>query len=178
MRVTLDRAVTIAKQFGPDVINTVEVLQPQQVMLEVRFVEATRQAGRELGVQWNLFGQRKLANIGNRSRRAGCRSPTPAQPVQAAGHDGRRSERRRDRRPISPVELAGVLSGTAPFGVMVAKLHDHGRRRDRRDHQRAGAEGRRPHAGRAEPRGAVGRHRELPGRRRISRFRCPARSAR
>jgi len=32
---TLDRAVTIAKQFGQDVINTVEVLAPQQVMLEV-----------------------------------------------------------------------------------------------------------------------------------------------
>ena len=48
---TVDKAVTLAKQFGPDVINTVQVLSPQQVMLEVRFVEATRQAGRELGVQ-------------------------------------------------------------------------------------------------------------------------------
>ena len=64
---TVDRAVLIAKQFGPDVINSVNVLQPQQVMLEVRFVEATRQAGRDLGVQWNVFGQRNLANIGNRA---------------------------------------------------------------------------------------------------------------
>ena len=73
--VTVDRAVTIARQFGPDVINTVEVLQPQQVMLEVRFVEATRQAGRELGVQWNVFGSRMTANIGSPSRPTVCRSP-------------------------------------------------------------------------------------------------------
>ena len=60
--------MTIARQFGPDVINSVQVLQPQQVMLEVRFIEANRQAGRELGVQWNSFSQsgRFLGNIGNR----------------------------------------------------------------------------------------------------------------
>ena len=55
--VTLDKAVTIARQFGPDVINSVQVMQPQQVMLEVRFIEANRQAGRELGVQWNSFSK-------------------------------------------------------------------------------------------------------------------------
>ncbi|MGL1724267.1 hypothetical protein ACSTHF_23230, partial [Vibrio parahaemolyticus] len=64
---TVDRAVTIAKQFGPEVINTVAVSQPQQVMLEVRFVEATRQAGRELGMQWNVFGNNYAAKIGNRT---------------------------------------------------------------------------------------------------------------
>ena len=53
---TVDKAVSIAKQFGPDVINSVRVLQPQQVMLEVRFVEVTRKAGRELGLQWNVTG--------------------------------------------------------------------------------------------------------------------------
>ena len=61
---TLDRAVVIARQFAPDIINTVQVLQPQQVVLEVRFVEASRQAGRALGVQWNSFGQNTIANIG------------------------------------------------------------------------------------------------------------------
>jgi pilus assembly protein CpaC len=49
---TVDRAMTIAKQFGNDVINSVKVSSPQQVMLEVRFVEASRSAGRELGVNW------------------------------------------------------------------------------------------------------------------------------
>jgi pilus assembly protein CpaC len=54
--VTLDRVVTIAKQFGPDIINSVGVTQPQQVMLEVRFVEASREAARELGVNWKIIG--------------------------------------------------------------------------------------------------------------------------
>ncbi len=53
---TLDKAVMIARQFVPDVnsvINTVQVMQQQQVMLEVRFMEVNRQASRELGVQWS-----------------------------------------------------------------------------------------------------------------------------
>jgi pilus assembly protein CpaC len=53
---TLDKAVQMARQFAPDpntLINTVQVMQQQQVMLEVRFMEVDRQASRELGVQWN-----------------------------------------------------------------------------------------------------------------------------
>src|SRR6185369_14330536 len=50
--VMVDQAITIAKHFGADVINSVKVNAPQQVMLEVRFVEASRSAGRELGVNW------------------------------------------------------------------------------------------------------------------------------
>ena len=123
---TVDKAVMIAKQFGPDVINSVNVLQPQQVMLEVRFVEATRQAGRDLGVQWNVFGQRNLANIGNRTPSAQLpitnsnpngdsrfSQPGVQQGGQNIGSGGLG---------ISPVVVAGVLSGTAPFGVMVSKL--------------------------------------------------------
>src|SRR5262249_57636066 len=50
-------------------INSVQVMQPQQVMLEVRFVEASRQAGRELGVQWNVtprpgHAESFISNIG------------------------------------------------------------------------------------------------------------------
>jgi pilus assembly protein CpaC len=52
--VTLDKVVMIAKQFGPEVINSVRVSQPQQVLLEVRFVEAARTAGRELGINWDV----------------------------------------------------------------------------------------------------------------------------
>ena len=64
---TVDKAVVIVKQFGPEVINMVNVTSPQQVMLEVRFVEANRTAGRDLGVQWNVFGQHNNSNIGNRT---------------------------------------------------------------------------------------------------------------
>lgn len=61
---TLDQAVTVARQFGPDVINSVSVSSPQQVMLEVRFVEASRQASRDLGFQWDVFGSRVAATVG------------------------------------------------------------------------------------------------------------------
>ncbi len=96
---TVDKAVSIIKQFGMDVINSVQVLQPQQVMLEVRFVEATRQASRELGMQWNVFGNNLIANSGNRL-------PTADLPVSSTVVG----------------TVAGVLSGTAPFGVLVGKM--------------------------------------------------------
>ena len=62
--VTLDGAVVIARQFGPDVINSVQVLQPQQVLLEVRFVEIQRTAARELGIQWDVIGKNVIAKVG------------------------------------------------------------------------------------------------------------------
>jgi pilus assembly protein CpaC len=62
--VTLDRALTFARQFSPDVINSMSVSQPQQVLLEVRFVEASRSAGRELGVEWQVIGNNVAAVSG------------------------------------------------------------------------------------------------------------------
>src|ERR1043165_6484279 len=61
----VDQALTVAKQFGADVINSVKVAAPQQVLLEVRFVEASRSASRELGVNWKVVQQSLLtANNG------------------------------------------------------------------------------------------------------------------
>jgi len=62
--VTLDKAVMIAKQFGPEVINSVRVTQPQQILLEVRFVEAARTAGRELGINWDVATSNFSLNSG------------------------------------------------------------------------------------------------------------------
>jgi pilus assembly protein CpaC len=93
---TLDKAVTIARQFGPEIINSVSVMSPQQVMLEVRFIEISRTAGRELGVQWNRFGQNSTTNIGNR---------TTSLPVTQATETA-----------------AGVISGASPFGFLIARL--------------------------------------------------------
>jgi len=103
---TLDKAVTIARQFAPEIINTVRVSQPQQVMLEVRFIEATRQAGRELGVQWNVFNSHMTANIG--SRRAAANLPITA-PTSATNI------------PVGEV-AAGVLSGVSPFGFVLGRI--------------------------------------------------------
>src|SRR5262245_18300992 len=122
---TVDKAVVIAKQFGPDVINTVQVSSPQQVMLEVRFVEANRTAGRDLGMQWNVFGSRNLANVGSRTAanqlpitNTGNGTDLFHQPGVVAG--GKNVGE--NARTSSPVTVADVLSGGAPFGVMISKM--------------------------------------------------------
>jgi pilus assembly protein CpaC len=103
---TLDKAVVIARQFGPDIINSVSVASPQQVLLEVRFIEMSRTAGRELGVQWNVFNRKGTANIGSRQ-------PAGLLPISA---------------PTSPTDIpagevaAGVLSGASPFGFALGRI--------------------------------------------------------
>jgi pilus assembly protein CpaC len=108
--VTVDKAITIARQFAPDVINTVGVTQPQQVMLEVRFVEASRTAGRELGVQWNMFSRKMTANIGSRQPASNLpiHAPTSSSDI-----------------PVGEV-AAGVLSGTSPFGFLIGRMIANG----------------------------------------------------
>ena len=98
---TLDKAVTIARQFGPDIINSVSVSSPQQVMLEVRFIEISRTAGRELGVQWNRAGDHSIANIGNRTAASNL-------PITAAT--------------VAGETAAGVLSNATPFGFLIGRL--------------------------------------------------------
>ncbi len=122
---TLDKAVTIARQFGPEIINTVSVASPQQVMLEVRFIEIARTAGRELGVQWNRFGNNSLINIGNNTN-AGGLPITPAGSnnfknpgVNSGGANGTDVLR-------SGIVAAGVLSGATPFGFMIAHMVANG----------------------------------------------------
>ncbi len=104
--VTLDQALTVARQFGPDVINSVSVNSPQQIMLEVRFIEASRQAGRDLGVQWNVFGSRVVANIGSRRDASGLPITAPTSSTNI---------------PVGEV-AAGVLSGGSPFGFMLGRM--------------------------------------------------------
>lgn len=62
--VTLDKAVELSKQFGNEVVNSLTVSTPQQVMLEVRFIEVSRNAGRDLGVKWDVAGNRIAAATG------------------------------------------------------------------------------------------------------------------
>ncbi len=96
---TLQRAIAIANQFAPDaVLNSVSIGSTQQVMLEVRFVEAFSSASRELGLRWDVLGKRFAGIIG------GAGATTAGGPVAAAG-------------------LASSLpSGSAPFGSVVGRL--------------------------------------------------------
>jgi len=122
---TLDKAVTIARQFGPEIINSVSVMSPQQVMLEVRFVELSRTAGRELGVQWNRFGGHTLANIGDNT-------PAGALPITPAGgnpfqNPGVTSGGINDTNVLRSASVAaGVLSGASPFGFLIARMVSNG----------------------------------------------------
>ncbi len=123
---TLDKAVTIARQFGPEIINSVAVMSPQQVMLEVRFVEVVRSAGRELGVQWNRFGGHSLVNVGNRQGAdklpitpSGTAPPYDTFKNSAFGDSGGANGTDVLR---SAVVAAGVLSGAAPFGFAIGRL--------------------------------------------------------
>ena len=145
-RLTVDKAMTIAKQFGADVINVDAGQLPQQVMLEVRFVEASRSAGRELGVNWQVVQQNSLATAATASRLIGTAGGLVSNP---SGTD---------------------LGSRHPFGsacvghadVLVSKWRQTDVIIDALGKRRARA------AGRAEPDRAVGRYRELPRRRRIS----------
>jgi pilus assembly protein CpaC len=105
--VAAERAVAVAKTFSPNgVINALTVAPSQQVLLKVRFLEATRQAGRELGVNW--FG----------ANRGGTRGFNTGQ--------GAVVNATRDNTPggIPLLQTAGTLVGTAtsPFGVVLANL--------------------------------------------------------
>jgi len=124
--IALDAILSIARQFGPDIINSIQVAQPQQVMLEVRFVEANRSAGRELGVQWNMFNRgtntRFIGNIGDGTP-AGQLPITNGQVGgQPGGSCGGGLNVSCQSLTVSPFVSAGVLSAASPFGFIVGKL--------------------------------------------------------
>lgn len=51
---TMQKVLDIVAQYGsPAIINTMTLVGGQQVNLEVRILEAQRDAGRELGIQWS-----------------------------------------------------------------------------------------------------------------------------
>ncbi|MGQ0456083.1 MAG: type II and III secretion system protein family protein [Hyphomicrobium sp.] len=96
----VERAVAIARQYAPPelVTNALSVASPQQVMLEVRFVEAARSAARELGVS-------------TRARSSSVAADTGGQYLDPG---------------IGPLQTAALLSGSAPFGSMLARILEGG----------------------------------------------------
>lgn len=63
---TIDEATQIASQFGASaVVNTVDIGGGKQVQLQVRFLEASRTASRELGVQWGATADKTTVSVGN-----------------------------------------------------------------------------------------------------------------
>jgi pilus assembly protein CpaC len=105
--VAAERAMAIATGIVPKggvVVNAMNVAGPQQVMLEVRFLEVARSAGRELGV--NLYaGNGSLTQVGNSGTTAVPPSPSATpKGVPILGTVG------------------GMLSGAAPFGNLLTNV--------------------------------------------------------
>lgn len=78
--IAADRALSVARGLAPEgvVVNAMNVAPPQQVMLEVRFLEVQRSAERNVGVNW--FGSNGTRGFNTGSGSA-TRTPanTPAQ---------------------------------------------------------------------------------------------------
>jgi pilus assembly protein CpaC len=107
-----DRASSVAKGAvpqGTNVVNAIAVAPSQQVMLKVRFLEATRQAGRELGVNWYVGN-----GSGTRGLNTGLGTITRAGPSPVASGV-----------PIFQAAQS-LLSGSQPFGVALASLVNNG----------------------------------------------------
>jgi pilus assembly protein CpaC len=126
--VAADRAVSIAKgivQTGQTIVNAMTVAPSQQVMLEVRFLEATRSAERDLGVSW--FGTNPGGTQGFSTGRG---TPNIGPTVSTStSSSGTTTSTATNTGGISVIQSAGALlsaSGTAPFGVVLANLVNNG----------------------------------------------------
>lgn len=100
---TLAAILEVAQQYGPDaIINSVTVDDSQQVNLEVRVLEAKRNAGRDLGVSIR-------STNGSGTTRTGTG-------VAAADADGV---------VLGPGDLlSGLLSGSNPFAALITRVID------------------------------------------------------
>lgn len=64
-QLSMEKVLAIVAQYGsPAIINTVTLSGGQQVNLEVRILEAARDAGRELGIAWSASGGGVEVGIG------------------------------------------------------------------------------------------------------------------
>lgn len=108
--VDAEQAVSIAKAIAPEsqLVNLIKVAPAQQVLLKVRFIEATRNAERDLGVNWFASNRKQDQGVN-----IGAGAPTRI--VQGAGG-------------LPLFQTAGTLAGgsSAPFAVGLANLASKG----------------------------------------------------
>ncbi|MBR0960101.1 type II and III secretion system protein family protein [Bradyrhizobium japonicum] len=134
--VTAERAMAIATSTvakGGVVVNAMSVAAPQQVMLEVRFLEVTRDAGRDLGV--NLYAANANGtNVGNTGR-GGATAATGRRPIggintvqNPVGNTGGTPVGASPTGSLPILGTAGTLLGTAggiapaPFGSLLTSI--------------------------------------------------------
>src|SRR5215469_8519630 len=114
--IVADRAISVAKGLAGDaVVNAMQIAPSQQVLLEVRFLEVSRTAGRDLGV--NLF----VANA-NGSRGFNTGAPGTSSPLSQVGPGP-------GGVPLFTTPAAGgsLLTSTAgPFATILASVISNG----------------------------------------------------
>ncbi len=90
-----ERAMSLAREFAPEdgkISNSMTISANQQVNLEVRFVEVNRTAGKELGINWERYQNGIGGGVGSGVA-------------------------------LNPLTVGlGALSGSAPFGSIVANV--------------------------------------------------------
>jgi len=89
-QVSMDKVLEVVAQYGsPAVINTITLSGGQQVNLEVRILEAQRDAGRQLGIQWggNIggLGINVMGGDSNPAAEAGSFSEFVTQVISGGG---------------------------------------------------------------------------------------------
>ncbi|WFU47171.1 type II and III secretion system protein family protein [Sinorhizobium terangae] len=100
--VELQRVLEIAQSYSDQpVLNQLRVSDSQQVMLEVRVIEASRQTGRDLGIGWSGQGKNGIGKA------------TASQGI-SVDDDGRLVRTLED--------AAGAATGMQPFGQLIAKV--------------------------------------------------------
>ncbi|MGX5831679.1 type II and III secretion system protein family protein [Mesorhizobium sp. 43Arga] len=101
---TLAAILEVAKQYGPDdIINSVTVEDSQQVNLEVRILEAKRNAGRDLGVSIRSTNSRGTTLVGT-----GITAVDKDKVVLGTGGF-----------------LSDLLSTSTPFGALLTRVIDN-----------------------------------------------------
>jgi pilus assembly protein CpaC len=109
--VAASRAVAVAKGLSPDapIVDAMKVAANQQVMLKVRILEVDRNAGRDLGVNWQLGGSHASGATGLGTFSTGAVLPDGTTGVGISG------------------TFPGGGSTLAPFGSLLANIvNTHG----------------------------------------------------
>jgi pilus assembly protein CpaC len=128
--VAVERAMSVAKSLAGDqpVVNAMQVAPSQQVMLEVRFLEVSRNAGRELGVNWQAnIGGKQLINTGTGSARNPQADTTTT--TTTVGGVTTSSTTTNTGLQVPVVSAVGTLIGQSaagPFGTVLANIFNRG----------------------------------------------------
>jgi pilus assembly protein CpaC len=110
-----DKLVQMAAPFGPRVINMLEISGGQQVTLQVRFAEVSKDAVSALGVNFGIAGNSGFgANIIGGVGPLGISSTAGGAPSLAVGTPG-----------ANVTAFAQLTAGKTPFDIFVNALRDN-----------------------------------------------------